>query len=257
MVLVIGGHIRSGTTLLRNLCNSHPEIEITNEFNYFSGLGKSYTEHRRILLKRLWGETKSRGIKLPSLFGDYAFVTRYLFKIRGFRQNTIDAIAIESTLRSIFPKAHIIGDKTPRYVFLLDKLVAERGLSNLVIFRDCRDVASSVLVRIRSKWRKKHWKYNVDTAEKIAGRWVRGIEIMERNKDKIHIIRYEDLVLEPKRELIKLAKWLGVDPAGFSDSMVSNIRKRCIGKYKTALTKEELRTVMAIAGPMMEKLGYI
>jgi DNA-binding ferritin-like protein (Dps family) len=209
------------------------------------------------LLNRLWGKTKNRRIRLRGHMRNLAFVARYLFEMRRYRNALIDIEAIESILKSIFPKAHIVGDKTPDYLLSLDRLVLNNGLNCLIIFRDCRDVTSSVLVQIRTKWRKKHWKHNFDTAEKIAERWVRRIEIMERNKGKIHIVRYEDLVLEPRQELDKLAEWLGIDAAGFSDNLISNIRKTSIGKYKTGLTKEELDTVMSIASPTMARLGYI
>ena len=160
MVLLIGGHVRSGTTLLRNLCNSHPEIALTREFNYLSGLGKPYTEHSRILLNELWGKTifglRNR-MRLGWHLRNYAFVARYLFYMQRYRQYLIDVKAIGSTLRRIFPEARIVGDKTPHYVLTLDKFVATKGISCLIIFRDCRDVTSSTLERARTKWRKKPW----------------------------------------------------------------------------------------------------
>ena len=258
MVLLIGGHMRSGTTLLWRLCNTHPDIALTNEFNYFSGLGKAYIKHSRPLLKRLWKQTIRRQIRLAQLLRNYAFVTRYLFNLQRHRDGLIDGAAIEATLRSIFPKARIVGDKQPYYAFLLDEFAAINGLSWLIIFRDCRDVTSSMLERYRTKWHKNSWmrKY-YNTAEKVAKHWVHSIETMERYRDKIHIIRYEDLVQEPRRELEALAKWLGVDCPGFSESIISNIRNTDIGTYKTGLTDEELDTVMKIAGPTMARLGYI
>jgi len=259
MVLLIGGHMRSGTTLLRNLCNSHPEIAITHEFNYFSGLEKTYTQHSRLLLKRLWRKTTNRRIRLVEHLRNYAFVARYLFKLQRHQEDhLIDVATIGSTLRSIFPKARIVGDKQPYYVFLLDKFTATNGLSCLIIFRDCRDVTSSILEKARTGWRKSPWiQKNFNTAEKVARRWVRCIELMEHHKDKIHIIRYEDLVREPSEKLERLAKWLGVDSSGFSERIIRSIRNTDIGKYKTGLTDEELKTVMDIAGPTMVRLGYL
>src|SRR5574341_1371612 len=101
MVLIIGGHMRSGTTLLRKLLNSHPEIAITSELNYFSGLGKTYEENFLILLKSLWGKTTNNNrMRLKWHFRNYTFVARYLFKMRKYREGLIDVAAIESTLRS-------------------------------------------------------------------------------------------------------------------------------------------------------------
>jgi hypothetical protein len=257
MALIIGGHVRSGTTLLRELCSSHLEMAITHEFNYFSGLGKTYTEHRRILLKALWKKTRYRERRLVRHLLNYAFVARYLYSLQRNREGLIDVAAIESTLRSIFPEARIVGDKTPDYALLLDKFVTASGLSCLIVFRDCRDVTSSTLERVRAKWHRNPWTQNINTPEKVAKRWVRHIETMERHKDKMHIIRYEDLVEEPRRELEALAKWLGADPSGFSECMIRGIRNTSIGKYKTGLADEELKAVMEIAGPTMARLGYV
>jgi hypothetical protein len=208
------------------------------------------------LLKKLWGQTtNNKGIGFKPLLRNYVFAARYLFNVRRYQGGLVDLAAIESTLRSIFPEACIVGDKNPDYVFLLDKFVETAGLSCLIIYRDCRDVASSTLERVRTIWRG-HWTHTIDTAEKVAKRWVRCIEIMEHQKDKIHIIRYEDLVREPRKELERLGKWLELDHKGFSERIISNIRSTNIGKYKTGLKDGELKTLMEIAGPAMNRLGY-
>lgn len=254
MVLLIGGHIRSGTLLLRELCNSHPEMAVTNEFNIFSGLGKTYSEHSRILLKRLWGRAIRNKTRWRWHLHSFTFGARYLFNLRRLRNGLIDVKAIESTLKSIFPEVSIVGDKTPSYVFLLDEFAGSCGISCVIIFRDCRDVTSSVLERVRAKWHKGPWSQTVDTAEKVAKRWVHSIELMERHKEKIYIVRYEDLVREPRRELEALGRWIGVDSAGFPKEI---IRDDSVGKHKTGLTDEQLKTVMEIAGPTMARLGYV
>jgi hypothetical protein len=258
MILLIGGHRRSGTTLLISLLNSHSEIAITHEFYYFYGLGKTYTEHSHQLLKRLWDKTiRNRKMRLKGHLRNYSFVARYLFNMQRYHDGLVDVAAIRSTLHSIFPEVRIVGDNTPDYVFLLDKFVVAGGLSCWIIFRDCRDVTSSTLERFHEKWHKYAWMQNVNTAEKVARRWVHCIEIMERQKDKIHMIRYEDLVREPRNELERLGKWLEVDHNGFSERIISTIRNTSIGKYKSGLTDDELKTVMEIAGPTMARLGYI
>jgi Sulfotransferase family len=254
MVLLIGGQVRSGTTLLGRLCNSHPEITLTNEFGYFYGLGeKTYAEQSRLLLKELWEKIREGNLWDSDM---YAFVLLYLIRMRRYRDGLINIAAIEATLRSIFPKASIVGDKGAGYVFELDRFVVTKGLTCLIIFRDCRDATSSTLESVRTKWRKNSWTQTIDTAEKIAKSWVRSIEVMERHKDKIHIIRYEDLVREPRRELEALARWLGVESSGFSERAIRSIRDTSIGKYKTGLTNAELKTVIEIAGPTMARLGY-
>jgi hypothetical protein len=187
----------------------------------------------------------------------HAFAIRYLGKIRRYHRGAIDLPAVEATLREIFPGAGIVGDKMPDYVHLLDTLAPTRGLANVVIYRDCRDVTSSHLKLARTSWRNQRWIRDQDTAEKVAARWVAAVEAMERQRDKIHSIRYEDLVRDPRRELAMLAEWLAVDPSGFPDASIRSVRDNGIGKYADGLTGQELEAVMAVAGPAMARLGYV
>ncbi|MBA3894116.1 MAG: sulfotransferase [Gemmatimonadales bacterium] len=117
-------------------------------------------------------------------------------------------------------------------------------------------VVNSFLEIVRTKWRKRGWGRSAAHAGRIAARWVRCIEAMERNRDHVCVIRYEDLVTRPRAELGRLAEWLAIDPAGFDAERVASVRGTNIGKHKTGLTREELTTVMAIAGPAMARLGY-
>jgi hypothetical protein len=254
VVLIIGGHPRSGTTLLTRLRNSHPEIVLTNEFGYFYGLGeKTYAEQSRLLLRELWEKIRDRHVWDYDM---YAFVLGYLTRTRKYRHGFIDLAAIEATLRAIWPKASIVGDKAAGYVFELDRFVVERGLSCIIIYRECRDVTRSTLESVRTKWRKSSWTQTIDTAEKVARSWVRSIEVMERHKAKIYVICYENLVRQPRREVEGLAKFLGVDSAGFPESAIRKVRDTSVGKYKTGLAGEELKAVMDVAGPTMARYGY-
>jgi hypothetical protein len=193
-------------------------------------------------------------MKGVNILRGHVFAARYLFNIHKLNREIIDVPTIEAALRSIFAKTLIVGDKLPDYVFSLNELVETGGLSCLIIYRDCRDETSSVLEKTRTTWRNKMLVKDYNTTEKIARSWVLAIEQMERYKDNVHIVRYEDLVHNPERELFALGNWLGVDPAGFSTKMLQNTS---IGKYKRALADEELTTVIEIAGPTMERLRYI
>ena len=266
MILLIGGHPRSGTTLLRHLCNSHPEMVITNEFGNFLGLEKPYGDYSRLIVRRLWDKgvmenrqlvwsgINRRWMKVVNILRAHIFAAQYLIKVHEHRRKLIGAQSVEASLRDIFPGKRVIGDKLPDYLFLLDKLAGTAGMSFLIIYRDCRDVTSSVLEKVRTTWRSKPWVNEFNTVEKVAKRWVLAIGQMEHYKDKVHIVRYEDLVHHTERELIALGNWVGVDPAGFSIKMVRNTS---VGKYRSGLTDKELATVMEIAGPTMERMGYL
>jgi hypothetical protein len=182
------------------------------------------------------------------------FATRYLLTLRKYCQKRISFEAIEMALKRIYPSSPVIGDKYPDYVFMTEKFSKADGLSRVVIYRDCRDVTSSFLRQVRTTWKNLPWTNRVNTARRIAEKWVRAIEMMELHADRLHIIRYEDLVRNPKQITERLGEYLGIDPLGFKVGMP---RAGSISKYKQGLTKEELADVMEVAGSTMERLAYI
>jgi hypothetical protein len=267
-LLLIGGQARSGTTLLRDLCNLHPDISLTHEFGTFMGLNEPYPAYRNEIV-RLWRaqsilfcrilRTRRMNRRLwrwaISMRG-HAFALRYLRTIRRYRPGPIDLPAIQATLAGLLPGAAVVGDKNPEYVHRLDKLAPTSDLACVVIYRDCRDVTSSYLKLARTTWHDKPWIRYSDTAEKIAGRWVDAVENMERHRDRIHVVRYEDLVQEPAAVLANLAEWLGLDPEGFGDQNPRYVHAKNIGKHGRGLTEQEVEDVMRVAGPAMQRLGY-
>ena len=266
MVLIIAGHPASGTTLLRHICNNHPDITLTHEFGNFHNLGVPHKEYRNQLLKRLWnrGILENRFLlwsasnhlspKAVKIAKSHAFIARYLLEMHRYRGSVVDLSIVRTVLQGLFPKAQIVGDKEPHYVFAMDELASVNGLKRIIVYRDCRDVTSSLLENSRTKWRNKAWIKDFNAAEKVAKQWVRAVELMERNIDKLHAIRYEDLINQSDRELKKLGSWLGVDPADFSTEI---IRDTGVGKYNIGLSDKELVTVMEVAGPTMSRLGYV
>ena len=261
MILMIGGHPRSGTTLLQTLCDLHPEMAVTNEFGNFAFLGQSYWEYARNIYDR-WQRVQGKWAFDISYAGEQEklsrnnlkFALRHLYYFRKLYRGQVTAVSLEATYRTMFPNAKVVGDKWPHYLFRMDKYVQDDALTRLVIYRDCRDVTSSFLVQARTNWHNTNWIHKVDNAEKIASRWVGGIETMEAYADKIIIMQYEALMQQPVQELNRVSEALGLDPAGFPTDMIN---PGSIGKYKKGLTPEELETVMAIAGPTMARLGYL
>lgn len=265
MALIITGHQRSGTTLLSRLCSVHPEMSMTNEFGNFLRIGQPHPVYTRRLLKR-WGGIALRWWPLDETFGrpgprrtvvrqNNRFIYKYLSSLRARKGQVISAAVIDEIMGEVLPTTSVVGDKYPEYIFSLDELVGDDDLCRMVIYRDCRDVTSSTLIRARTDWRRMPiFVRRLNTAEKIAHRWVRAIEMMEKHRDQLFIVRYEDLVTEVTGPMRKLAEWLGVDPAGFE---VDRISARSIGKYRQGLTQEEVATVMEIAGPTMSRLGYV
>ena len=270
MALIITGHQRSGTTLLLELCNSHPDISLTMEFGNFCSIGRPYIVYLLQMIRRWLGigmrywplvvgqdgvfTSAVRRQKRRMIVRNHAFVLRYLFNMVRHWQRRLDVRAIEATLKNIFSEKRIVGDKYPEYVFKLNDLAVLEDLSILVICRDCRDVTSSALRTASTAWRNMPMlRQKMGTAAKVAQRWVQAMALTDRHRDTLCVMRYEDLIKDKDRELKVLGEWLGVDPAGFDAEM---IRDTSIGKYENGLSDEDLRMVMDIAGPTMAKMGY-
>ncbi|MGA2820178.1 MAG: sulfotransferase [Anaerolineales bacterium] len=258
MALVIAGHARSGTTLLAQLFNLHPEIQVTIEFQNFRALNVGYLEHVRALRKnwyyRAYVGRTGREVPLRAKLPSAAFLAQYLLGLLPNAGGPIGVREVERVLHAIFPQARIVGDKYPRYIFRLDDLAREPGLQILVIYRDARDVVSSTLKQVRTVWRNRPLWKDVHTAAQVAQDWVRAIQAMERHRAQAYCIRYEDLVRNPDRELSALGEWLGVDPRGFS---TQRVHEASIGKYQMGLSAEEADQVLEIAGPTLKTLGYL
>jgi len=258
--MIIAGMPRSGTTLLRRLCDSHPRMRVTHEFGNYGFIGDPLPLYAARAVNRvleLNGRSRiigKNGRRIANYAGNVRAVTTHLVRLalQGEARVTLHALVEEA--RKSDPEARIVGDKTPQYIFLMDRFVALPGLLRVVIYRDCRDVTSSYLFMARTKWRRRPWIHDTDTAEKIARRWVHAIEIMEDHADHLFVIRYEDLVRGPRPELERLAGWLGVDPSGFDARMVSD---SSVGMYQRGLRAQELDDVLEVAGSTLERLNYV
>jgi Sulfotransferase family len=257
MAVIIGGHPRSGTTLMAKLCARHPQIAMTVEFHNFAALNASYWDHMRCIRKNWYvrGMLRNAGRNSPwrARLRSARFMALYSLGLLRYVHRPIGVVEIESVLRRLFPQARLVGDKYPRYVFLLDSLVTEPGLKRVIIYRDGRDVISSMLVKIRGSWKHLAVAREMDSVAKIAQAWVRSIEAMEKHQDRLHVVRYEALVENPRGHLDALAAFLEVDPAGFQAEIV---RDTSIGKYRRGLTPAELAEMMDVAGPTLARLGY-
>jgi hypothetical protein len=231
---------------------------VTQEFGYFINFDTHYRTYSRWIWDRWW-RTRNRQFDRRSrrkpgiVFHNSLLAFRYWLRIRQHRFHWIGIEAVSDGLRTIYPDARIIGDKYPDYVFSLDKLALIDELIRVVIFRDPRDVVASTLRKVRTDWGGRQFASKMNTAEKVAKRWLEAIELMERYKDRIFVMRYELLVTDPTRAIQGYADYLGVDAAGFP---IEWVQGGMIGKYIDVLTEEEVDCVVEIAGPKMKELDY-
>jgi hypothetical protein len=258
---IIGGHQRTGTSIMYVLCNEHPDIAMTLEFANYEMVGETHRaylrwtydwwwEKRHIWFMREYKEESYRFLR------HFAFTTSYMARMYRPWKHRVTVDMVDSALNSMFPHANIVGDKYPDYIFHIDRLINYNPLKFMVMYRDARDVASSTLRKARTDWKDIYpFVGLIDTAEKVSHRWNRAIELQEKHLDnpKLLLVRYEDMILQPKDTMNRVGEWLGVDPDLFP---VDSIHDTSIGKYKKGLTVDEIAIVEEITRPTMERLGY-
>jgi hypothetical protein len=257
-MVIVCGHPRSGTSMLRRLLNTHPTVMITMEFRNFTRLGSPPSRYlggirwrkwRRELVQLTHGAPGWRHF-LDGLIFRLAYALSIRIRCRG----KVSLRCIHATLHSILPWAKVVGDKYPGYIYRLDRMAARPDVRCIVIYRDCRDVVSSTLTMAATAWKNSHFVTAMDTPAKVAARWVKAIAHQERNAGAVLAIRYEDLVTQPGPVVARIGQFLNIDPAGFRLDLV---RPTSIGKHRGKLSTEALEEVEAIAGDTMRRLGYI
>ncbi len=276
--LFIVGSGRSGTTLLRLILDSHPEIAVSDEsqflstFIHYRNLKIDYTDPavRRALLKNIHGFVSALYAKDPNYFW-----TRFF-------QNNIDVLAeksrdFDTLIQEIYYRFHsesgktIWGDNTPHYINLAQYLKRIFPSAKFIhLIRDGRDVHLSIE---KVPWGPNH-VYN------SALYWKRIIHTGERNKakwpDDWYDLIYENLLKDPETELQKLCQFIGTsydpDMINFyktaekrlpSTRINSDFQKtkspidpRNCEKWKKKMSRKDNCIFESIAGPELRKYGF-
>ena len=251
MALLIGGSNGSGKSLFCEICNSHPDVRITDELRAFLKINATFFQHIGSLHIKWRDCINIRRCKRNDLKIRYLV----LVGLRTILSNRVSVSDIEKVLKCLFPHASIVGDAFSPYVSNLDKTVSIPGLKHVAVYRDCRDVTATIKQRLKGSWyTPKFAAQRLGTTEKIAQDWLRHIQIMEKHKESIYMVCHEDLLSDPQKVLTPFAHWLCIDPQYFRYDF---IHTGFANEYKRVLTAKDLDTIRAIAGPTMERLGYI
>lgn len=263
---------RSGTTLLRNIFDSHSALAMTHESHFIGPMARSRARYET-------GTGFDVDAFVHDLYRDANFVRQ------GLGVETINA-ALESArpesyaaaVRAVFAAyaisggKELYGDKTPGSVTQIELLAELFPEARFVhIIRDGRAVALSYLER--PEWGPEtmaeaahHWKNRVQRG-RTAGRAVGPNRYLE--------VRYEDIVTTPEEVTRQVCDFLGLefeeamlryhensaefiattkDPAAFK-----NLSKPITGglrDWEDEISDKDLRLFEAIAGDLLTELGY-
>lgn len=264
------GNARSGTTLLRAMLDSHPELAIPWESYFITHLRPRRSHYERpggfdvelfvrdILLTpfQFWsiGPDEVREFLQEARPTDYADAVRAIFRLNARREG----------------KARW-GDKTPQYVLEVEWLAGLLPESSFVhIVRDGRDVALSLR---EVSWGPKTfeksvlgWQAAVTTA-RAAGRRLGSSRYLE--------VRYEDLVDRPEQTLGVVCEFLHLD---FDQGMLRYHERAStvlrdepskefhqnlfraptpdLRNWRTSMSRVDLDEFERLAGGALEAFGY-
>jgi hypothetical protein len=131
------------------------------------------------------------------------------------------------------------------------------GSRAIVVACDPRDAAESSL-RLRSRGEAPAWLHEApDPVEALARAWRRGIRralaaIAADGGDRVRLVRFEDFATEPDASATDLCGFLGLpgERAGATAALPA------VGRWRDTLGPAQAATVVDIAGPEMDRLGY-
>lgn len=255
---------RSGSTLLTNILNAHPDVALTHE---------SYVFHACVISHMLASmpcgvSAQTREIRLMGLVPpDYIDSFSRLHK--GAMLDLLKAFFLENFADKQFVRW---GDKFRRPEGIAELIETFPGASFLHVVRDGRDrtvSARKFLDRERERIGslveestfEEHCRYWVDlnrgTAEALAGH------------PSAMFVRYEDLVDDPRREAARALAFLGLEHHPhidyFLDGPSRGVQKRhgtsasagkSRGRWRDELTDEEKATAHEIMGDTLAHFGY-
>ena len=256
-LLVLGGAMRSGTTLLKRLIGSHPQVRLMAlELRALRYADLAIWAHVAAVGKH-FASTRDR-MRDKEFRGQ---VQRYLSQIlRGVRLSelaTLDRIheALAAALRDGGPR--YVGDKYPDYVLQYAQFIHRPATRCVFVYRDARDVVASLIERIqRGVWRGRRWTTKYDNVEKATQYWLTVMQVLhdiQCLETNALLVRYEDMVLRTPETIAVIARHLELPADGFDARLPD---PSSIGRYVTRLAPEQVQAIERHAAPVMQAWGY-
>jgi len=266
--IFVAGLDRSGTSLMYAFLSSHPKISMVRRTNMFRYFYKRYGD-----------------------LSDPINLDRCLNTMIHYKR-IIKLNPDPNRIRSEFQK----GDKTYGRLFALfhehnaeragkqrwgDKsLYIERFIAN--IFYEYPDAKIIHMIRDpRDRYASVKNRYETDRGRvgSATGKWWYSAKLAKRNAEKYpenySIVTYESLVEEPEETLSKISEFIGVEyspqmltmkgapllrdmggNSSFDQFEPGEISTKSVGRYKTALTNNEIMFTQIYSEKILREFGY-
>ena len=199
--IFIVGPMGSGTTLLRLMLDSHPDIAIARE----TGIARSMMAMKSIPFRPNGAELWHKRLG----YSDH----RRDERIRDFYAQMFERFAAKRGKRRW-------GDKTPFHLWHVHNLAHFWPHARFIgVVRHPGATMHSAVTRFEWEWEKAAFNWEAQTRELI--------NVTQAMGDKASMCRYEDLVLDPEDVMRSMLEWLG-EP--WSDTVVRHHEVRRPGK---------------------------
>lgn len=286
----ICGHPKSGTSLLRNLLDSHPQLVVYPEESVFfrrylpKANNLDLESQLELADKYLihifeWNQEDPPAHQAGFPDRDYASVSSDQVKAAMRQRAVQDGIRHIGDVLSaaVLAFGDVTGQTKPETKWWVDKTPYNEKFTRQIfawwpearcihILRDPRDNFAS--------YSRKHTSL---THRAFANNWRestrRGLRNKKRfGKDRYLLIRYEDLVREPARVLDEICEYLSIEdsrtlrvPTRMGVPWVGNsmfaetfehISAAPVGRWQQALSEFEVSVIELITGKLMSQLGY-
>jgi hypothetical protein len=266
MILIVGVG-RSGTTLIREILNKHPNVNIAPETSFYNRLWAS---------RKLLGSIKIRHNVPKWLY--YLLFHSHDPSMENYKFLLFDLVSdfennpphsYEEMFQRILEKfaksknKRIYGEKTPNHIFYIDHIKKRIPKTKIIVtIRDPRAVTSSMI--------KRGDLYN--KAYQPAIEWYIGMEkifkLLEFHREDLFIIKYEDLIDDSYTVIKDLCKFLNIE--FYEDMLIpeetntsfkelkgrKGIYKDAKEKWREILSKDDIKTVERICSNLMKEFGY-
>lgn len=295
--LLVTGAGRSGTTLLMSLLSKHPEILVAREpaFEFRQATYLWYAAHVLTGPANFDYSMKPDGFENPVdqvTIGYNPYTSRVYGKQvgseavlewqdSGFAAATCEFIC-EQIDNFVSALARDYGKANVRYY--AEKALVSRALNfvrnvypderEIFLLRDPRDVFISAREFNRRRGAESFGRDKISTDVEWLLGICRDVEVVARSYESSRSrgirVRYEDLVVEPRREIARILGWLEIDSGErVVDELVSAVSEEVrgvhgtsrttgesIGRWRTEMSDEEKRVVAASFGETLAALGY-
>lgn len=269
--IFIVGAPRSGTTMLSVILDRHPNICIPPETQFFSAFLPSLPENAANLTPEELVDLALKFPRIQDLQLDKKDLLNEFVSMKYSPENLLIAI-----LKCYCKKNGKVkfGEKSPKHLNYLSHIYSVYPKAKVIcIVRDGRDVVRSLL---KVKWAepdnpRRFWIFCMEWNDltKLSLRYKK-----KMSSDRFYLVKYEDIILYPEKELYGICEFLGekfyssqlskivksnVVPEweqSWKGNSVKTLDKSRIYAWRDATSESQIWAMNCMMGGMLKKIGY-